>query len=125
MKKKLVIAEGIIVIALIFITALGINFINAPAGENVMSSNMVHTYLVKIPNAAGVCPYALESMTKGKLQMIDDSKCTCPYSQNASYMTTTCKDIRAIISLLPARLQRKVQVRIVDKAEKESNTKFM
>ncbi len=125
MKKKFVIIEGIIVISFILLTTLGINYINSPAGVSMSSNTIMHTYLVKIPDNSCVCPYALETMTKGKLKVVHETGCTCPYIQNSSYMTTTCKDIRSIISLLPADIQKTVQVMEIKKTETESRTKFL
>ena len=125
MKRKFMFAKIIAVLSFAMFVLLGINYFNAPPERVIQQSETMHTYLVKIPNSAGVCPYALMSMTKGKLKMIEDSHCICPYADNASYMTARCKDIRSVISMLPAQLQNKIRVKIVEENVKDTGTKFL
>ena len=114
MKKKFSDLKAISLTFIVLILCLGINLFNSHSESNNQSSEVMHTYLIKIPLDAGICPYALASKSHGKLHMINNSECTCPFSENASYMTTKCRNIKSLLELLPSSIQKKVQIMIID-----------
>ena len=125
MYKKFIPGAIIAAVSLIVLIVLGLDSFYGNPGNNMPESGIIHTYLVKIPNSAGVCPYALTAMTKGKLKVVDDPECVCPYNKKASYMTTRCRDIKSVIAMLPERIQNKIQVRVVDETVKKTGAKIL
>ncbi len=118
MKKRFTFVRGMAFFSFIIILFLGLNFFYTPFGSSAKKSDVIHTYLVKIPNDAGVCPYALVSRTNGKLKIVGDSHCVCPYAESAFYMTTRCKDVKTVMEMLPSSLHNKVQIKIIDHINK-------
>ncbi len=92
----------------------GVYLIETPKPQSGNKAEVIHTYLVKIPKSAGVCPYTLMTMTKGKLQMVEEPNCVCPYSQHSIYMKARSKNEKSVMAMLPASLQNKVQIEIAD-----------
>ena len=123
MKKTLLSAKGIAFLSLVIILFLGVSFIKTPKSTNAQKAEFMHTYLVKIPNCAGVCPYALMSMTHGRMRMVNNSKCTCPFGEHASYMTVKSKDEKSVIAMLPASIQKEVQIEIADNTRSSLSTR--
>lgn len=124
MKKKFLSAKGIAFMSIIPILFLSLSFTGIPQSKKANKMEVIHTFLVKIPSTAGVCPYELMMMTKGKLQMADDPQCVCPYqhntsSHNAIYMTAKCTDVNSVRALLPACIKDAAEIHSMDKTKAE------
>jgi len=116
-------AKGFTVFSIIILLFVGLVYLNSTDNNTLQKSKVMHTYLVRIPYSAGVCPYSLMSMTKGKLKVLNDPHCVCPYSDNASYMTARCKDVKSVIRMLPSSIQNKVEIKLIDSANDNTNSK--
>jgi hypothetical protein len=125
MKKKFSAFKAISLTFIVLILCLGINLFNSQSDSNNQNSEVMHTYLIKVPLDAGICPYALASKSHGKLHMINNSECTCPFSENASYMTTKCRNIKSVLELLPSSIQKKVEIRVIDNKTNENKPKSL
>ncbi len=119
MKRKFLFAKGFAFMSIVLMLVLGLSFSSKPQSKELNKIVVTHTYLVKIPYSAGVCPYQLMSMTNGKLQMVNDAGCVCPYIhhtsvKNASLMTARCPDIESVKELLPASIRKVVEIQLAD-----------
>lgn len=123
MKRKFMLAKAIGLISFMLLILLAMDFVYTPSDFSGTNIGTMHTYLVKIPASAGVCPYAIMTMTKGKLKVLRDSRCICPYADNSSYMTARCRDIKSVISLLPIKLRNQIQVIIIKEIHSKIPTK--
>ena len=120
MKKKFLSAKGIALMSVIPILFLCVSFISLPQSKEVKKAEAINTYLVKIPATAGICPYELMMMTKGKLQMADDPQCVCPYQHKISYhtaiyMTARGMDVNSIRALFPECIRNAVEIHSMNK----------
>ena len=120
MKRMIFSVKGIGFMSIIMILFFGLSFTSLPQSKNLKKTVAMHTFLVKIPGNAGVCPYQLMMMTNGKLQMADDPHCVCPYQHNSSfsstvYMTARCTDVNSVRELLPACIRSTVEIKLQDK----------
>ncbi len=125
MKKTFFSAKGILFLSIVVVLFLGVQFIKAPQKASVQKAEVIHTYLVKIPNCSGVCPYALMSMTHGRMQMLNNAGCVCPYSKNASYMTVRSKNVRSVRAMLPPSIQKEVQIQLADNTNEGEPSKII
>lgn len=125
MKSKISFAKGIALFSLVTILFLGIYLYSSPRTTTKTKTEIIHTYLIKVPDNAGVCPYALMSMTNGKLKMVNNPSCVCPFSEHATYMTARCKDKKSVMAMLPASLRKKVQILIVDNSNNKQPNNFI
>lgn len=119
MKKMILSAKGIVLMSVFPALLFGMIFINHTYKRNVKKAEVMHTFLIKIPNSSGVCPYVLMQSSNGKLKMMNDPNCVCPYEHHSSfsstvYMTAVCPDLNSVKSLLPASIQNLVQIKLVD-----------
>jgi hypothetical protein len=114
MKRKISFVKGLTVFSLLVMLFLGIYLYKSPDVLNGQNSNFMHTYLIKIPADANICPYVLMSKSHGRLHMIDNSNCTCPYAAHDTYLTTRCSDENSVLALFPSSLKSKLQIMVID-----------
>ncbi len=123
MKRLILNAKGIALMSVFPILFLGLAFMSHPQSKKIKKTEIINTYLIKIPNTAGVCPYELMQSSNGKLQMYKDPHCVCPYEQNhnssfsnAVYMTANCRDENSVRELLPASIQNLVEIKLLSES---------
>ncbi len=121
--KKLLSARGIALLSIIPLLFLCLNFSGLQHNKNKIKA--IHTFLVKIPSSSGVCPYQLMMMSKGKLQMINDPQCVCPYAhgtsfQSSFYMTIRSTDEKTVRTMLPECIRNEVEINTIDKPSKKA-----
>jgi len=119
MKKKFSALKFIILTSLILILCLGINFFNSSEELNFKSSEAMHTYLIKIPANAGICPYLLATKSHGMLQILNNPECICPYSEYNTFLTARCKNKNSVLTLFPSFLQKRIQIIVIDNLNKK------
>jgi|GEM_PF-2587667 len=120
MKKMIFSYEGIVLMSVFPALLFGLILFSQPQSKNAKKTEVMHTFLIKIPSSAGVCPYELMKASNGKLQMIHDPNCVCPYEKqnssysNAFYMTAISSDINTARALLPASIRSIVEIKLTD-----------
>ena len=122
--KKLLSYQAIAILSFAIMIALGVNVLHPSELANNPKEKTMHTYLVAIPASAGVCPYALMSMTNQRLKMVHDPKCVCPYTSNTLLMITRNTNIKSVIDMLPASIKNKVHIIIIDNLHKSYGKTF-
>ena len=120
MKNKILSVKGLVLMSIVPMLFLCLSFTSISQNKKTNKVEAVHTFLIKIPTAAGVCPYELMMMTKGKLQMVNDPQCVCPYQhtttfQGTVFMTARSKDVNSIRAMLPECIRNSVQIQKIDK----------
>lgn len=123
MMKMLLSLKGVAFMSVFPILFFGLTLMNHPQSNKAKKTEVMNTYLIKIPNSAGVCPYELMQSSNGRLQMYNDPHCVCPYEQNhnssfnnAVYMTANCPDMNSVIELLPASIQNLVEIKLLSES---------
>ena len=125
MKSKISFAKGFIVLSLLMVLFLG-NYLFRPHNiSGSLNSNYVHTYLIKIPADAGICPYVLMSKSNGRLRMLNTSGCSCPYANHDTYLTTRSNNENSVLDLFPSSIKSKLQIMIIDNFNNKIYPKFL
>lgn len=114
MKSKISFVIGLTVFSLFVMFFLGIYLYKSPEVLDGQNSNYMHTYLIKIPADASICPYVIMSKSHGRLHMVDNSDCSCPYAAHDTYLTTRSNDENSVLALFPSSLQNKLQIMVID-----------